>query len=153
MFKNNTILIISLFFLLSCGYSTIHSQNKNLNFTLTGLELNGDRETNNFIKSRLKKFLNNESEKNLKVSINTSYNKISVAKNLTGNTTDFKLIINLDLTVVNINTNVEKLASFSETFTIKKNENNYEQKNYENIIKNNMSQLLSNKIIYYLSKS
>ena len=64
MFKNNTILIISLFFLLSCGYSTIHSQNKNLNFTLTGLELNGDRETNNFIKSRLKKFLNNESEKN-----------------------------------------------------------------------------------------
>ena len=147
MFKNNTILIISLFFLLSCGYSTIHSQNKNLNFTLTGLELNGDRETNNFIKSRLKKFLNNESEKNLKVSINTSYNKISVAKNLTGNTTDFKLIINLDLTVVNINTNVEKLASFSETFTIKKNENNYEQKNYENIIKNNMSQLLSNKII------
>ena len=153
MFKNVCILIILLFSLLNCGYSTIHSQNKSLNFALTDLEINGDQETNNFIELRLKRYLNNESENKFKIIINTSYNKISVAKNLTGNTTDFKLVINLDLVVINLSTNNEKLVSFSETFTIKKNENNYEQKNYENIIKNNMSQLLSNKIIYYLSKS
>ena len=153
MFKNVCILIILLFSLLNCGYSTIHSQNKSLNFALTDLEINGDQETNNFIELRLKRYLNNEIENKFKIIINTSYNKISVAKNLTGNTTDFKLVINLDLVVINLSTNNEKLVSFSETFTIKKNENNYEQKNYENIIKNNMSQLLSNKIIYYLSKS
>ena len=117
MFKNISILIISLFCLLSCGYSTIHSQNKNLNFALSDLESSGDRETNNFIESRLKKFLNHESDKKFKVIINTNYDKISVSKNLTGNTTDFKLIISLDLTVVNINTNDEKLVTFSENLS------------------------------------
>ena len=48
--------------------------------------------------------------------------------------------------------NIEKIIELNENFTIKKNDNNYEQKDYERAIKNNMAQALVNKIIFHLSK-
>ena len=100
---------------------------------------------------KLKKY-ENKSDKIYKVEINTYYQKISVAKDLQGNTTDFKLTSNLEMKFLNKNSGLEKTLNFNENFNIKKNENNYEQNNYERTIKHNMAQTLIEKIIFQLSK-
>ena len=47
----------------------------------------------------------------------------------------------------------EKKISFSESLIIKKNQNNFEQNDYEKIVIKNMSELLINKVILYLGRS
>ena len=67
-----------------------------------------------------------------------------------------KLVANLDLNINEIkieNEQTKKTVSFSESITIKKNENNYEQSNYEEILIKNMSELLFKKLVFYLSRS
>ena len=80
-------LIFLLFFVSSCGYTTIFSDNKNLNFVISDITFTGDEQINNFIERELKKHENKESDKIYQVKINTYYQKISVAKDLQGNTT------------------------------------------------------------------
>ena len=48
--------------------------------------------------------------------------------------------------------NQEKKVSFSESIIIKKNDNTFDQKNYERSVLNNLSQLLFNKLVFHLSK-
>ena len=72
------------------------------------------------------------------------------------NTTNLKLVTNLDLNINEIkmeNEQTKKTVSFSENITIKKNENNYDQSNYEEILIKNMSELLFKKLVFYLSRS
>ena len=47
----------------------------------------------------------------------------------------------------------EKEISFSESLIIKKNQNNFEQNDYEKIVIKDMSELLINKVILYLGRS
>ena len=47
----------------------------------------------------------------------------------------------------------EKKISFSESLIIKKNQNNFEQNDYETIVIKDMSELLNNKVILYLGRS
>ena len=55
---------------------------------------------------------------------------------------------------VNLNQNKKtKEVSFSENLIIKRNENNFEQDKYEKVIINNLSELLVNKVILYLSNN
>ena len=86
--------------------------------------------------------------------INSNYQKITVAKDLTGNATDLKLIASIDV-VFSLNDgskNQEKRVSFLESIIIKKNDNTFDQKNYERSVLNNLSQLLLNKLVFHLSK-
>ena len=88
--------------------------------------------------------------------IKTTLNKFSVGKDSKGNTTNLKLVANLDLNINEIKTEneqIKKTASFSEDITIKKSENNYEQSNYEEVLIKDMSELLFKKLVFYLSRS
>ena len=151
MFKNISILIISLFTLVSCGYSSIYSKNEGINFSISSLEMDGSRQINQYIEPRLKKFMSVKKDNDYGVIINTNINKITLAKDLKGIETNIKLIASLDLTL--IKDNEEKKASFSKDFSIKKLNSNYEQKNYERIIVNDLSKLLFDQVIMYLSNN
>ena len=61
MYKNFCIIIISAFTLLSCGYSSLYNQDNYFDFTISKLEIKGDREINNLIEKRLEKYSNNQS--------------------------------------------------------------------------------------------
>ena len=127
-----------------------------LNFTILNIELNGNLLINNYIEQKLKKYEKIDSEKKFELEIKTTLNKFSVGKDSKGNTTNLKLVTNLDLNINEIkmeNEQTKKTVSFSENITIKKNENNYEQSNYEEILIENMSELLFKKLVFYLSKS
>ena len=56
----NTFLIILILSLLGCGYNSIYSKNKQTNFTISSIEINGDKKINNYIKSRLSKYQKNK---------------------------------------------------------------------------------------------
>ena len=156
MFRKIILCILVLCGLSSCGYTSLHSQKDDLNFTILNLELNGDFMINNYIEQKLKKYEKIDGERKFELEIKTTLNKFSVGKDSKGNTTNLKLVANLDLNINEIkmeNEQTKKTVSFSESITIKKNENNYEQSNYEEILIKNMSELLFKKLVFYLSRS
>tara|TARA_A100001234_G_C12458464_1_gene314134 strand:- start:173 stop:643 length:471 start_codon:yes stop_codon:yes gene_type:complete len=154
MIKKTFLLILIVFGLSSCGYTPMLSQNNNFNFNIVNLELLGDKNINNFLEKKLKQYSNDSSNKSYKISINSNYQKIIVAKDSTGNATDLKLISTIDVTysLYNESNNQERKISFLESITIRKNNNAFDQKNYERSVLNNLSQLLLNKLVFYLSK-
>ena len=156
MIKKLTLFIFIVFSLTNCGYSPMYSDNSNSNFEVYNLELEGNNEVNNIIKNKLEKYNNNNSEKKYIVKIKTYYKKISATKNSTGRTTHFKLVVDLSLSYKRFNLDEdkqEKEISFSESLIIKKNQNNFEQNDYEKIVIKNMSELLINKVILYLGRN
>ena len=154
MIKRTFLLILIVFVLSSCGYTPMLSQNNNFNFNIENLELLGDKTINNVLEKKLKKYSNNSNNKRYRISINSNYEKIIVAKNSTGNATDLKLTSTIDVTynLYNESKNQEKKISFMESIIIKKSDNTFEQNNYERSVLNNLSQLLLNKLVFHLSR-
>jgi len=154
MYKKICVIILFLLCLQNCGYSPMITKIENKNFNITNLDLEGDQKINNFIKRELNKYVgNNEANKNFEINIVTNYKKVSLVKDAKGNTTDFKLEANLILSFIEKKENQEKIVNLIENFTIKKNDNNYDQNDYERAIINNMAQALVNKIIFHLTKN
>ena len=153
MYKNICVLILFSFGLLNCGYTPMITKVNDQNFNIVNLDTEGDQQISSSIKRGLEKYSKNQkTNKNFEIVINTNYKKITLVKDAKGNATDFKLVVNLKLTFIEKEENIEKIIELNESFTIKKNDNNYEQKDYERAIKNNMAQALVNKIIFHLSK-
>jgi hypothetical protein len=154
MIKKIFLLILMIFGVSNCGYTPMLSQNNNINFNIVNLELLGNETINNFLEKKLKQYSNTSYDNKYTILIYSDYKKVSVARDTTGNVTDLKLISNIDVTysLNNESKNQEKKISFSESIIIKKNDNTFEQKNYERSVLNNLSQLLLNKLVFHLSR-
>ena len=155
MIKKFLILIVTTLSLTSCGYGPIYSDKNTMDFEITSFKIEGDTEVNNIIQNKLGKYLDNNSEKKYIISIRTDYQKEVATKDATGKATNFKLIVNLTLNYTTSeleNNRVERVINFSESQIIKRDQNNYEQTNYENILIRNMSELLINRVILQLAR-
>ena len=145
--KKNFILIV-LFFIYSCGYSSLYQEMKKDLF-VNILSMKGDFEINNYIKNDLKISSNKNSSNIHDLSFETEYNKIILAKDATGKATDYNLEMSVKFKVVSSN---NKEIVYEENFKIKKNEDNFEQSNYEKDIKRNFSEIVQEKLILDLIK-
>ena len=155
MIKKFLILIVTTLSLTSCGYGPIYSDKNTMDFEITSFKIEGDTEVNNIVQNKLGKYLGNNSEKKYIISIRTDYQKEVATKDATGKATNFKLIVNLTLNYTTSeleNNRVERVINFSESQMIKRDQNNYEQTNYENILIRNMSELLINRVILQLAR-
>ena len=86
------IIIISLMFLLAnCGFSPIYVKNTNNNFSIENVIYNGDRELNNFLKTNLNQYKNEEANKKVSIEVISKYEKIILTKNTVGKVTNYKL--------------------------------------------------------------
>ena len=141
----NIILICFVFFLSSCGYSSIYKNQKSQDFQINLIEMTGDNEFNNLLKNELKLYSNINSNKQYDVSLNSKYQKIIVSKNTSGVATDYKILVN---TIINIklNNKIHNLK-FSDSINIKHNSNSFEQKKYERNIKKNFASLVREKLV------
>ena len=86
----------------------------------------------------------------------TDYSEIILVKDHKGNATDIELVVDINLNYLKLTKESKSdinTISYTETFTIKKDENNYDQRNYEKIMKKEMTQLIINKIIFELSRN
>ena len=149
MIKKNFIKIIFIFLLASCGYSPMLStmDNKILNIEVVSHE--GDKEINQVLRSKLK-IHRNENEELIKISINSSYKKKDLSKNLTGKVEDYKIETTTSF-IVSWNKN-EKNFSFSEEYTIKNFDDDFEERNYEKKIRRNVANINYQKLMLQLYK-
>ena len=141
----NIILICFVFFLSSCGYSSIYKNQKTQDFQLNVIEMTGDNELNNLLKNELKLYSNANSKKQYDISLNSKYEKITVSKNSSGVATDFKILVNTKINI-KLNKNIHNLK-FIESINIKNNSNSFEQNKYERNIKQNFASLVREKLV------
>jgi len=127
--------------------------NKNLNFTIDLIEISGDREFNNFLKSKLSRYADKKdiSKTNYKLHLKTKYNKNVKSRDSTGLAEEYELVITVDTLIKSELIESKKLV-FEEKFDMNKFEDAFEEKNYEKIIKENFSDIISERIIFYLFK-
>ena len=144
--------VLILLFLSGCGYSSIYSDNVNFNFSINEINLEGDQYINTIIKKKLIRYETNGTEKKYKVKINSRFDKNIVAKNKSGNATDLNLIVNVMAKITNINTDMTNSVNLSESFDIVKRQNNFEQLEYEKIIKKDLTKIILNRLIIELNK-
>ena len=142
------IIIILMFLLYGCGYSSVYKNQKNNDILITVVDMQGDNILNNSLKNQLTLASNKESINIFNISLITNYEKIIVSKNTAGLATDYKLqtTVNFNVTKNGIN----KKIKFSESLDIKNEGENFEQVNYENSIKRNFAISIKEKLITYL---
>jgi len=141
----NVILILFLFFLNNCGYTSVYKNQNSQDFQIKVINMTGDNEINNLIKNELKFYSNRSSNIKYDISINSKYQKIIVSKNSAGVATDYKLIVDTEISFNKEDKN--NILNFNENINIKSNSNSFEQNNYEKNIKKNFASSISNKLI------
>ena len=138
-------LLISIIFIYSCGYSPLYLTGK-YDLFLNLKKIEGDFELNNYIKNDFKVVSNVNSSNIFDINAETKYEKIVLTKDATGDATDYRL----DFTVKFIIISKNKEVSYKESFKIKKNNQKFEQSNYEREIKRNFSEIVKDKLVLYL---
>jgi len=139
-------------FLSSCGYTPRYALNKSVNFSINLIELKGDREFNNSLRSKIARYGKKDVNKKVyDLNLTTRYNKNIKSKDTAGLAKEYELVITVDAIVKSELIDPKKLV-FKETFNMKKFEDSFEEKNYEKVMKENLSDIILDRIIMYLLK-
>jgi hypothetical protein len=151
MLKKKFVLILFLF-LSSCGYEAIHSKKNSINydFFIEELTFDGNRNINLKIKEKINNYTLNEKDKKFTLIINSSQKKIILAKDISGNPTNFKSTIIINVKVLMKN-NFKNNLQIIENFNYNNISNKFELKKYEREIRNNLSETATDKLIFKLS--
>ena len=150
MIKKFIFLIILNLSLLSCDYSPIYSNNNNYNFSIENVSQEGNSEINSLIRSKLKKYQFVKNAKKISINNISTFQKTSQSKNKSGNTDQY--LLNLEVKFLIKSSDNEKNFILKEKFLMKNFANEFDEKNYERTIKNNMTELIVNKLIIELSR-
>ena len=145
-------IFLIILFLNNCGYTPRYALNKNVNFSINLIEIKGDREFNNALKSKISRYGKKDVNKKVyDLNLTTRYNKNIKSKDAAGLAKEYELVITVDAIVKSELIDPKKLV-FKETFNMKKFEDSFEEKNYEKIMKENLSDTILDRIILYLFK-
>ena len=143
------LIIFSLILLTSCEYKPIYSSANKSNYKIIVTELTGDKKLNKFIVENLTRNSEKDSNQIVNIKINTTYTKSILAKDSSGNATDYQANA---LTTFLIDQNlVTKQFDINEKFNFQKMSDKYEEKSYEENIKKNLAKTISQKLILRLS--
>jgi hypothetical protein len=145
------ILIIFLFLIYGCGYTSVYKNLNNNDLQISIIEMQGDKEINNLIKNELNLYSNNNSINLFRIKVTTKYEKIALTKDSTGVITDYKLSTESKFTI-SFNNQVQ-LETFSESINIKDQADTFEQDSYEKNIKRNFASSIREKLISKISSS
>jgi hypothetical protein len=150
--QKKTFIFILLIFLSSCGYEAIHSKKNisNYNFSISKLNFDGDREVNLRMKAKLNNYTLVKRDKEFILNISSTSEKIITAKDASGNATGYKNIITVSINVLN-DLKFKNNFVIVENFNYNNNSNSFDLKRYEREIKNNLSEIATDKLIFKLS--
>ena len=148
----NTLFKISLilFFLSNCGYSPIYSVSNKNKININIVSLQGDKNINNLISSKLRNYKKENSNKNYQVKIISKYDKKILTKNTTGDPTNYRLILDVKLTAIQNENKFE--INLDESFDMKKGDTTFEEETYEKQILQNMINSIVDKFITRLAE-
>ena len=145
MIKKIFLFLIILITFSNCGFSPISKKNLNLNYNIIVEETQGDAEINNLIKIQLENYSLTSSVKKLSIIIRSDYDKEIIGKDAKGNASDFRLKINSNFTIIKDQNN--KQIFISKNFVMKKLNQNFQQQNYENEIKKNLTKAVVDQLM------
>ena len=149
MLKKISFIILLLNLLNHCDYKPVYSQQNKVDYKMVITSFTGDKEINNLISSILKRNSKINSNKILNISFDTKYMKNVLARNTTGTITDYQANVITKFTIEKEN-NSENF-SVNEKFNFQKMTDKYEEKNYEQTIKKNLANSISQKLILRLA--
>ena len=140
-------------FLSSCGYEATYSLKNRMKyaFSISKLDLTGDRQINLKIKQILNPYRNPKikEEKIYILKIFSSSEKTTTAKDASGDATKFKneIIVNVQ---VFLNEEYKSNFMIKENFIYNNSSNTFELKTYEKQIKDNLAETAVDKILFKL---
>ena len=143
MVKKNTVLILLILFLNSCGYTPIYLNNNNVNFSIEQVDFIGDRELNNFIKTNLYKYKNKKKENKIFIEVNTEFQKTIISKNSAGEVANYQLEANVIFLIKSSN----RVIKINEKKIMKSMDDKIKENDYEKSIKQNFASSITNKLI------
>ena len=149
MLKKIFFIVLSLSLLSNCQYKPIYSSQNKIDYKIIITSFTGDKDINNFINANLIRSSKESSNKIVNISFDTQYSKNVLAKNTAGTITDYQ--INIVTTFTIRKENSYESFPVNEKFNFQKMTDKYEEKNYENNIKRNLADLISQKLILRLA--
>tara|TARA_B100000674_G_C37588175_1_gene799574 strand:- start:117 stop:572 length:456 start_codon:yes stop_codon:yes gene_type:complete len=126
-------IIFIVFFLNHCGFSPIYLQEKNIDYNIQVGSVEGDRLINNLIVSQLNRNNNKETVNIINIDINTEYKKTINSKDATGAAASYELV-SVTLLDITKNNKTDRMV-INKKFILDKNDNSFDQNNYEKTIK------------------
>ena len=142
---------ILLFFVSSCGYQPIYL-NKNLaSFEFKKITLNGDAEINDKIINTLSIKESDIAKNQNKLFISSSSLDQETSKNSKGEVESYRTLVTVNLKIIDINDTIIRSKNFSKEFTYNNRENKFELVEYQNSIKNDLTDKIIGDIIIYLN--
>ena len=148
MIGKNLFLIIIFIFLTHCGYTAVYKKDTDSEIKISLAKIEGNKEFNNKINSKLRRYYNNESKNIFFVNINSRFNKETITKDTTGKATNYEIAVVSDFQINYKNQNYN--ISFKESIRIKNMDDAFEQRKYENIIINNFASSIHEKLLLKL---
>ena len=144
--KKITVILIIMFFISNCGFTPIYSIKNIKNISIETLNFTGDRTLNNYLKSNLNKYKNNESEKKISLKVETNYQKNILSKDATGKINKYELVAEVIFTM---KSNNQKLV-FSERKVMENMINKSDERSYEISIKQTFANIITQRLIQKL---
>ena len=143
---------ILLLFLSTCGYEAMYSEKNNTysSFSISEITLDGENNVNIRIKSKLNNYTLFEKDKKFILKIKSSVEKITLAKNIAGDATNYRSTLKLDVQIVLENSLINNLEII-ENFDYNSIENTFDLKRYEREIQNTLANTAVDKLLYKLS--
>jgi hypothetical protein len=142
MIKKNIIFIYLIFFLTNCGFTPIYLTDTDLNFSIEKVNYIGDRDLNNFLKTNLIKYKNEKSKNKIYIEANSTYRKIILSKDSTGEITNYQLEAEVIFLIMPLN----KKIKINEKKIMDSKDDKFEEARYERSIKQNFASAISNKL-------
>ena len=149
MLKKIFLTILFLNLLNHCDYTPVYSNKSKINHKIIITSVTGDKNINNVIATNLKRSSKESSNNILNVSFDTKYSKSVLAKNSAGAITDYQADVIVTFTIEKGDFSENFLVN--EKFNFKKMADKYEEKNYEQNIKKNLANAITQKLILRLA--
>ena len=134
---------------MSCGYQPIFSEKK-VNFEINNLIYDKNNKVDLEINKNLKKYKNlGNKSKILDLEISSKINKITTSLDDRGDPKSYRLEIEVK-TIVKKNNKLLDEKEFNKSQNYNNNTNKFDLKKYENLIKKNMVDKITEEIITYI---
>ena len=141
-------LILFFFFIVSCGYQPLYS-NKATNFYIYKINSFGDKKINKALINRLEIYKDKNSNKKIELEINSKINKTTTSKDTKGNPKTFRIEIISQIKVIKEEKiNLDKI--FSKSTNYNNSSKKFELNQYEENLKINLIDKISEDIVSYL---
>ena len=141
----NYLIIISLIFFSSCGYSPIFKNLNNSNFYIEIESITGEQIINEAIVNKLNTISNTQSSNKIFLEINTQYNKATISKDKKGNPSTFKLSTSSQIRIKY--KSKLKNISISRTSSLQKSDDSFDMQIYERNIKESFGTDIINELL------